>query len=215
MLSTACVLFWHWAASYWKQCKTAGSCFHQKCFPPEVTVVYPRGVKCLWVGKKQAETVSSAREAHSWRDLSWEPQGRASAFTVDFGWTIASLQFDSVTLVCSFNQPTSVISDVKAWLHLCYLHSASIWYLHTCSFSFVHYMLHKLTHWKPNRTIHNSECLSHCVIVVERQHAGDNSCKRKDLSRGGLQFQRASPLSSWQLHGSGVVAESYIVICRQ
>ena len=58
-------------------------------------------------------------------------------------------------------------------------------------------------------------CLSHHPIDVKRHHDYGNSYKGKHLIEAGLQFQRVSPLLSWQeswqhmgRHGAGQIAES-------
>ena len=66
-----------------------------------------------------------------------------------------------------------------------------------------------------NETCTLGVCLSLCSIVVKRYHDQGNSYKYKRLIGAGLQFQRFSPLSSWQetwqsagRHGAGERAES-------
>lgn len=58
-------------------------------------------------------------------------------------------------------------------------------------------------------------CLSHCSIAVKRYHDLDNPLKGKHLIGPGLHLQKLN-LLLWQsvvAHGSGAVAESYILIC--
>ena len=58
-------------------------------------------------------------------------------------------------------------------------------------------------------------CISHRPTAAKRHHDHGNSYKGKHLIEAGLEFQRVSPLSSWQeswqhtgRHGAGEIAES-------
>lgn len=82
------------------------------------------------------------------------------------------------------------------------------------------------THWGGRGVFETSDCLpviplpirpylSHCSITLKRHHDQDNSYQRKHFIGAGLQFQRFSPLSTWQgagwhagRHGTGEVIEN-------
>lgn len=70
------------------------------------------------------------------------------------------------------------------------------------------------------RSVFNSEKQDHAVLVrtstVKGHPDRGNSCKRKCLIGAGLQFQRFSPLSSWQktvVHADLVMEKELRALC--